>query len=430
MPRHPTFTTVSKQLECEQNVKTSARTPLFLIPAVCLVLSVPAATTPHADLLRHAYDGACLMPDVPHLRDRCAAQDRLVETALELDKPELAAEFADGIANWRRARSYADIAKAYAICGDEKKARLYLDKAKTMTRMVEQIAAGDIVPAGDKKELAESLQEWRLDRVKVHMANAYLYLGAREKAAAISDATIEEERMKLNVVEAELASASQFDEVVVELVALASAGDFEPKKQALEGLLELHQNYFSDAEKRAKLENLIEQFGANMPLFLQIGYGQRLAETAVEHEDPAAALTWLNTADEKIEATGFRPRMYFPMKSRNVVLFHRAGEDEKARAGAQKLRTAYAEKRALVFDIHRAKLLCNTAEAYAALGDSETALEIYARAIKEGQVNGNARPRADDLVDISCSIAVSRVAPTDSMLSALETMKGNLGAPW
>ncbi|HSR88649.1 MAG TPA: hypothetical protein VLL07_06815, partial [Pontiella sp.] len=54
-------------------------------------------------MLELAFDGVSGMPLDPHIRNRARAQEKIVDAALELMQPELAARYAGEIPNWRQA---------------------------------------------------------------------------------------------------------------------------------------------------------------------------------------------------------------------------------------------------------------------------------------------------------------------------------------
>jgi hypothetical protein len=64
------------------------------------------------------------------------------------------------------------------------------------------------------------------------------------------------------------------------------------------------------------------------------------------------------------------------------------------------------------------------------LGDEPKARAAYLRALDEGSVNPNARPRAEDLVATLVSMAESRIAPDAEASAKVAAIRAGLVAPW
>ena len=71
-----------------------------------------------------------------------------------------------------------------------------------------------------------------------------------------------------------------------------------------------------------------------------------------------------------------------------------------------------------------------TAEAAGEIRDEASACSLYVRAVDEGMVNANSRPRADDLNERCRSVALQGIAPSDELLMKLQKMRNELGTPW
>lgn len=81
-------------------------------------------------------------------------------------------------------------------------------------------------------------------------------------------------------------------------------------------------------------------------------------------------------------------------------------------------------------NIYHAEAIRPMAEAYHAMGDTESALDIYRQAIEEGMENPNSRPRAEDLSETCLSMALNGVEPGAELLDRISQIAENLGQPW
>jgi tetratricopeptide (TPR) repeat protein len=418
---------------------------LFLFVAAMLSLAAgctPAgrsgesepADVPLADgrrcLLEMAYESVSLMPLDPHVRNRATAQEKVVQACLELGQPGLATRYADGIPNWRRATAYADIALHLARNGNAEQAVTSLAKAERLYDAAEGARAGRVFATGSEKELLESLSEWRIDRLAAHIAKAHCMLDGTDAAEPWISRVGGDEAPGIAAIRAAFCPPTDFNDVFDALTVLAESGQFEAVKAALLGYAELYSRFYDDPARRGRIESAVEQYRGGIPLFMQIEVLLDLAESAAEHGDIGRTCERIDEADALIESAGYIPRMLMPLKHRVVILRHRAGQQAEASDELRALTALYEEKRDSIIDIHRAAILCRLAEAAAATGDATLALRLYERAVEEGQVNPNSRPRADDLSEICRSMALNAVEPPDVLMKGIEQMKNNLGDPW
>ena len=70
------------------------------------------------------------------------------------------------------------------------------------------------------------------------------------------------------------------------------------------------------------------------------------------------------------------------------------------------------------------------AEAYAAMGDRDTALATYRLAMDQAVINPNSRPRAEDLTMICRSMALGAVEPDAALWARMRQIHQGLGRPW
>src|SRR5262249_11738894 len=101
-----------------------------------------------------------------------------------------------------------------------------------------------------------------------------------------------------------------------------------------------------------------------------------------------------------------------------------------ARHDVESLLAQYDSERGKIVDIYRAKALRAVAEAYQAIGDAAAALAVYKRAVDEGVVNPNSRPRAADVCATRRSLPVHRAEPDAERVKRLKAVRDGLGDPW
>ena len=103
-------------------------------------------------------------------------------SCLELDQPELALTYVDGIDNWRKGLAYATLAKYYAENnGGAAEAERYLSHAGLISSS----------PLG---------QVWRADRIKGRMAQARYLLGQHEEADKLEQFAVDSEAGQVDLV--------------------------------------------------------------------------------------------------------------------------------------------------------------------------------------------------------------------------------------
>jgi hypothetical protein len=90
----------------------------------------------------------------------------------------------------------------------------------------------------------------------------------------------------------------------------------------------------------------------------------------------------------------------------------------------------FEAEKALVYDVFRAAALRPIAEAYDEMGDEAAALDVYRRAVEEGARNPNSRPRAQDLVATTLSMAMRDVRPDEALRARMREIRDGLGDPW
>ncbi len=377
-----------------------------------------------AELLELAYGAASAFPRNPHIKNRSRAQEAVVMAALELDQPTRALRYIEGIDNWRRGKTYADLAYHEAQHGRMASVQKYLDLALT-------IAEGANVesrePASDS---VEGTQEWRRDRIRTSIARTYVFLGQDEKAARIAAGAEDSEIGRVHIEHAQKNVKADFDVQVAAIDKLVATGSFEQLIAALQSYAVLFGRFYDDADRRALVEARIETAWAKMPIQVRLDTLMALTNHALEHKDSPKALELVNAADKLLDSTQSSAESHVPLRAQLAALRFRVGDVERARKSADDALALYEKDGAKIVNMYRAGVLRPLAEAYQAMGDTAQARKVYAMALEEGVVNPNSRPRAEDLAATACSMAVHGVEPDAALKKRLAEVRAGLGNPW
>jgi tetratricopeptide (TPR) repeat protein len=167
-----------------------------------------------------------------------------------------------------------------------------------------------------------------------------------------------------------------------------------------------------------------------LPLTVRIESLMTLANAALAHDDKTKAIALLDEARPFLDDYDWSARLRLPLDARLAAIRHRAGDTERARSEADAALALYEAERSIITNIYRAGVLRPLAEAYFEMGDAATARAIYARALEEGVVNPNSRPRAEDLSDTCCSMARTGLEPDERMWDRIREIKKGLSHPW
>lgn len=373
------------------------------------------------ELLELAFDAASALPLQPHVKTRCSAQESVAVACLRLDQPQRALRYGERIENWRRGAVLADYAYYCVERGATADVPAVLERAEALVHALES----------DPDE-----QAWRPDRIRVKIAATHALLGERERAAELTRDLAPSEAGKLEALEARRADADRakgaekVDESIRALRAVVAAGDSDATRNALDVCTELVDRFWADAELRGRLEAAMEQAWTRAPRMVHIEVSMRLAEIALEHDDPRVALAQVAQAEAVLGSARWRAEDRVATMARLAGLRFRAGDAEGARAQALATEIAYEKEREQISSVFRARALRPLAEAYCAMGDAKQALATYARVAEEGALNPNARPRAEDLSATCLSLASHELEPDANLLARLHEIRAALTDPW
>jgi tetratricopeptide (TPR) repeat protein len=180
----------------------------------------------------------------------------------------------------------------------------------------------------------------------------------------------------------------------------------------------------------ARAESAIDKALGGFPYDLQVAYSVDAAGRWLAAGDTGRARQQLRRADEVIAKAGFEPDALAPSAVALVAAEFRLGDRQSARARLDGLRDAFAARMSEVTDLRRATPLRAMAETYELLGDRARAADCYADALREGSLNPNARPRANDLCLTLVSMARCGFVPDAGMDRTIASIREGLSAPW
>ncbi len=355
------------------------------------------------ELLQIAFETGSAFPLKPFAKNRARAQQQVVEACLQLDQPKRAATYIAAISNWRRGMGYAHLAFHLAERGQGDKAEPYLGLAG--------------------KHGTDPLLEWRADRVRVRMAQAYALLGHAERAAHFEKDVVPSEQGKVLAAKVASAEEDRFEAHMREVDHLISEKHMDSTTNALESSAEIYDRYFADPPRRALVEEKMRTAFTTLPPFARIDLLLEMAGVAVERGDRGKAEELVDEARQILQTHRWPLEYRIPLTARVAAWHFRAGAEAKGRAGAKAALALYEANRDDTRSMHRAGLLRPVAEAYHAMGRKATALGLYRQAVEEGFRNTAIRPRIDDLVDTCCSMALATVEPDTELLARMREIR-------
>ncbi|MEQ8819978.1 MAG: hypothetical protein RLY93_07010 [Sumerlaeia bacterium] len=361
------------------------------------------------ELFALAFEVASAIPHEPHIKTRSRMQEQVVETALALDQPTSAVAFVRQIDNWRRAHGNAMLAYYWADAGNKEMAQEFLKAAQ---------------------DELNSAEDWRRDRVRVKIAQTYLLLGQDPQAKLYSTNLVESERGKVEGIAARTASEEDFLSQASELDMMLAMDDQDINKNALDSYGELFGRHYDNEELRAEVVRKVKASSEKLPVFMRLEMLADLAKQALAHDDRETALILVDEAQSFLTDFEWAPRYHVEYWGLVIGLRAKAGDVDTARTLADETLAYYGEKGPGIVNIYRAQALRSLAEAYAAIGDEEKALEVYKLAVEEGFENPNSRPRAEDLSQTLTSMARVSVEPDAVLWTRVRQIAEGLGAPW
>ncbi len=361
------------------------------------------------DLLHFAFETATLIPLNPHIKDRSRAQMAVVNAALKLNQPKEVLEFIPQIVNWRQSEAYADLAFYCAQKGMTDSVQQFLDLAK---------------------KIAEDSQDWRRDRVYVKIAQTNILLGRRQEAQRLEHNVVESEQGKVAQTKAMVSFKDYFEDQLKELEALITQGQFDVIKNALAAYVELFNRFYSNVNRREKVETTIKASWDKMPIFIRVELLLDLARHALAHQDNKKALSLVNESKKMVDAYQWPLEYQIEIVSKISSLRFFAGEKDQARKEADQMLSLFETQGQSIVNIYRAGALRPLAEVFQSMGDSPKALSVYQKTLAAGVENPNSRPRAEDLAATALSMALGGFKPDEKLWAQMKESKQSLKAPW
>ncbi len=367
------------------------------------------------ELLDLAFKTASALPLDPHIKTRSRVQEEVVAACLELDQPRRALGFIEKIEDWRRGAAYADLAFHFARKGERRWVQPYLDVASRIA---------------EEQGKDPNAQAWRRDRIRVKVARTHVLLGQSREAEAFEAGVSDSEGGKVDEVRAMGLDASGFEGQVKALEGIVAKGSFDRVKSALATYARLFDRCYEDRERRARIEGEVAASYERLPILARVESRMEMAAVALEHWDRGKALELVEDARRLVEGERWLPEHRIPLQARLAGLRHRAGDEEGARCEAAAALALFDAERARIVDIYRAGALRPLAEAYQAMGDAAAARAISGKALEEGALNPNSRPRAEDLSATCRSMACRGVDPGADLRARMLQLCDGLGPPW
>jgi tetratricopeptide (TPR) repeat protein len=232
----------------------------------------------------------------------------------------------------------------------------------------------------------------------------------------------------VEVVRARTMKREDVGNVVMALDAVATEGELEKVRNAVDVSLELLRRFQGDKDTCTLLAQALDTCLEKTPLLYRADSFLALGTLALEQGDRKRALELAGRVDVVLEKK-LALEDEIPIRARTAVLRHGAG-DAEAKKRLDAALAQFGKARGQISNLRRADVLLPIAEAYASLGDVPRALEVYRRAAVDGAENPNGVPRADDLVALCCSMARSGVAPDAEQWRAIHKTFSGLREPW
>lgn len=360
-------------------------------------------------LLDFAFKAGTALPVNPHLHTRSETQNDVLTAALDLRRVDLAETYVTKIDNWRRGTAHADIALYYARHDDKEQARKHLHEAE---------------------EILNAITDWHTEHIHTHMARCHAYMNEDRAAQELVEDHDTPRTAGILQAEAETCTPEEYTKQLAELDKLLQSEDFDSIRKGLHMALALHRRFYTNAERRAELEQRIqEQMNVLSPTF-KLQYLSSMARHAIKHSDTESARRLLLEAKQRYDEATWKPRFSVPWMGRLAMVAFEAGEKRLGHQLLDKGVADYEAQRDQMVNIDRVETLCPLAEAYQSAGLTDQAAEVYRRALDEAVVNPNSRPRAVDLSLICRSMAKAGLIPSAPLWDKLKETYGQLGVPW
>ena len=324
--------------------------------------------------------------------------------------PAAAATYAESIEGLQQGEVLALAAQGFARAGDRERARSCLARAL---------------------HVASSGEEgWMRDHLQTEVALAYVALG--DPAEARRHAAVSRTELTGRV-EAALSanlSAEELDRECDAFEAAISTGSMDIVRSGVDGMFTVWQRAGNDTARASRCETAIRGALKALPIELQIADRVRLAEALGAAGHREACEVELQAADTAFNSGGFTPDIWANLARDLAKAEARHLGRERGLALLGKCLQRYERSPQEIPDLERGDALRPLAEAFAELGDRETARRVWSMALEAGSLNANGRPRARDLTLTCISLCRADAQPTAAMRDRIAEIGRGLKAPW
>ncbi|MEA2068747.1 MAG: hypothetical protein U9P12_06065, partial [Verrucomicrobiota bacterium] len=369
------------------------------------------------------------MPLNPHIKNRSRAQQKVVGACLELGRGDLAEDYIVRIANWQRWKGFSDLAYYYAERDQMALAEAALQHSEAALSMADDLRSGKIL-ASTPNPLIDTLEGWRYKQVRARLYEVEALLGKNEAQQPLGDLDLGEEIDATFAAHSVTEKQADYEAAMEQLARLAGHANFEVTQQALLGMVRLADTNYDQLDLSTWTEKELVPHFKKTPVFMRVNVLVQLADVALRHNDTLQTEKICDQIEGYIDHAALPVGLRITEKTKGVSLRFKAGNERAARKQLDVLLGLYTSNRDFIVDIDRAEILCRMAEGYQLTGQTTRALSLYEKAVVEGQVNPNSRPRADALNEIACSLAMHSVVPPEVFFRSLEELGNQLGRPW
>lgn len=362
------------------------------------------------ELLELAFQCASAIPLQPHARTRAREQEAVADACLALDQAARARSYVDVIGDWRRGAGYADLAYHCA-----EKGRVAL--VPEFLELAQQAVLATVPPA--ESGAIDVASDWQRERIRAKIARVHSVLGEADTAHSRATRPADEGT-----------DAVDFDAQLANLATIVARGEFEATCGALAEYVALWSRCQGDAVRRARIEEQLGATWTKVPMLVAIDARFDLARAALESGDTQSARKWVRGVRDLMALAQWDAGVEVGLRARIGSTLHRAGDTDAGRLEIDGALAVFEREHEKIVNVERAGALRQVAEAWQSIGDTAAALRAYRRALDEGVVNPNSRPRAEDLAATCRSMAVAGVEPDAATWERIRAIQAGLGAPW
>lgn len=350
---------------------------------------------------------------IPHDKPRATASEEVALAALRMDAPSLALAYTRRVENWRRGSLIADLAMYFTEQGEMELAERLADRAFRIARGTE----------------AEDPQSWRRARIATKAGHVYILCGRSDEAAQLLQGVQSPDMGIVDNARVKTMSDDEFDAYLTNVELATQAGDLELIVHTFGSCVELIERFWMDGTRRERLESVMRGYWTKMPIPERLALQMRLADVAMDKEDSAKALAYLDEAQEVVDGSRWLTRHLLPVQAELAVMRFNAGAKSSGRGQLREALATYDGEWAEMVDIWRAGALRPVAEGFLEIGDREKAALLYTRVVADGNTNPNVKPRAEDFAATCCSMALHGFEPDQELWQRMRDVRASLVQP-